>query len=93
MPLEYGFKADDVITENKVTRSEIGTISEWAEERLDVPRLTEEQIVLFIIACERNLELTKKTVREFYQIRKNNKHLFDDRNVNNEDLQQQLECL
>lgn len=93
MPLEYGFKADDIIREDKVARNEIETISEWTKDVINVPTLTEEQIVLFIIACERNLELTKKTVQEFYKIRENNKHLFNDRNVNNEDLQQQLECL
>nr|XP_022902017.1 alpha-tocopherol transfer protein-like [Onthophagus taurus] len=88
----YGFKSEDIVNSNRITQEEIDEIKEWALTQ-KVPRLNDEQVVNFVLSCERNIDLAKNTVIEFYKTRKDYKELFNNRDLDDDDIKSQLEAL
>lgn len=89
MALHFSFTAQDVIEQGRVTREQIDEFKGWLKTQ-DYPELSEEQVVLFLLSCDCEQEATKATVKAHYHCKLNVKEFFDDRDVDMEDLQQQL---
>lgn len=92
MVLVYGYVAEDVVREKRANRDDIRTIREW-NLTADVPILTDEQIVGFLISCDGDVEFAKKTVLSYFRIRAYAKELFNDRDMEKADMQLQLATL
>ncbi|GJQ85955.1 hypothetical protein Trydic_g21803 [Trypoxylus dichotomus] len=92
MSLNYGYVAEDIVKEERVSRSEIEIIREW-NRNANLPILIDEQIVGFLLSCERDVEFTKKTIVEYFKVRKHGKELFSNRDVQLPELQLQLATL
>ncbi|XP_017777262.1 PREDICTED: alpha-tocopherol transfer protein-like [Nicrophorus vespilloides] len=90
--VRFGFKAEDVIAEGRTTREEIEELRRMLVD-VNVPELTDEQIVLFILSCDRDLKFTVTTVKEYYSARKNGPELFSNRDLERPDLQYQLDVI
>lgn len=93
MELAFEFTVDDVVKEGKITREEIQELKKWSEVEEDVPNFKEEQLLLFLLACDRDLEFAKKTIREYLRAKRNGHNLFKSRDVEREDVKSQLEAL
>lgn len=59
-----------------------------AEEKL--PKLRDEQIMLFLMSCDNDKNFTKETIKIHYQIKKNYPKYFTNWNVERPDFQYQL---
>jgi len=88
-PLKLGFKADEIIKTGKVTRPQISKLRQKLST-LEIPELTDEQCVIFLLSCDGNIDCTVRTVNEFFKARCDGPELFNDRNIEEPDLQYQL---
>lgn len=91
MTVEFGFKTKTLINDGRITIEQLKQTRNWQME--GVPLLTDEQIACFLIACDNDENLTRKTIIEHYKAKTNAPDLFDARNVDIEDLQKQLNVL
>ncbi|KAK4878815.1 hypothetical protein RN001_011321 [Aquatica leii] len=82
--LKLGFVVPEVVKKGLTTEEDIEAIKEWRKDKW--PQLTEEQIAIFLIACNNCQELTKYTIESNIRIKNSGPNLFTDRNFNNENL-------
>lgn len=87
--VKLGFCASEVIKKGRITQHEIEELKLWLNTQ-SLPDLTEEQIIIFLIACGRDQNAAQATITSFYSVRKVLKELFVNRKVFLEDIQQQL---
>lgn len=90
--MKFNFEIDSVVNDGKITWNEINEIYEWNRTN-NLPKLEKEQIVFFIIACDRDIEFTKKTIIEYFKARKGAPELFNNRYVELQELQAQLKVV
>lgn len=92
MALRFNFTAQEMIDQNRVTRRQIDEFKVWLDTQ-DYPDLVEEQMVLFLLSCNCEMETTKATVKAHYECKLNRGQFFDDRDVDLVDLQQELKAV
>lgn len=92
MSFEYGYAAQDIVNENRVTWPEIETVKQW-NLNANVPILLDEQVVGFLLSCDRDVEFTKKTILDYFRVRTYAQNLFNNRDIERPDLQLQLATL
>ncbi|CAG9814862.1 unnamed protein product [Phaedon cochleariae] len=96
MKLEYKFTSEDIIAEGRVTREDIEIIRTWLSNLKDdyVPEnVQDETIVLILLSCTNDIELTKKTIQCYYKLKKNGPEIYDDRNLKRPDIQVALNTI
>lgn len=91
-PVKYGFSAKQIIEEGRITEEQIDNIKSWLMTQR-FPKLTEEQILLFLLSNFNEEEATKSTIKAFYATRNANPELFDSRDISRDDIQNQLSAL
>uniref|UniRef100_A0A6P7GF42 Alpha-tocopherol transfer protein-like n=1 Tax=Diabrotica virgifera virgifera TaxID=50390 RepID=A0A6P7GF42_DIAVI len=94
--MKFKFSADDVIAEKRTTQGNINLIKRWlfaADEKYVPSKLSDEFIVLFLLSCNNDIDVTKKTITAYYKLRKDAPELFDDRTSEREDIQKALNTL
>lgn len=90
MTLVFKWKAEDIVKEERITEDEIKELRSWTLNEPNLPKLTVEQLVSFSLACDNNLEATKKAIKEHLRAKLLYPALFNDRDINNEGLQKEL---
>ncbi|XP_044739621.1 alpha-tocopherol transfer protein-like [Chrysoperla carnea] len=92
--LNLGYDPEPLIKRGEPSKELITEIRKWIEDQKDIPKnLTNAQLVLFISACEFNVEPTKKCLREYFNAKKHGPELFDNREVTRADIASQLKAL
>ncbi|KAF2881465.1 hypothetical protein ILUMI_24701, partial [Ignelater luminosus] len=91
--VEFGFKAEQIINEGRITKKDIDLIKKWLSTQNNLPRVTEEQIVLFLLSCSNEQEHTKTTIKAYYAVKKEAPELFNNRQMNRADVQKQLKMM
>ncbi|KAK5645828.1 hypothetical protein RI129_004292 [Pyrocoelia pectoralis] len=83
--LDYycGLSVDDVILKKGTTIKNIEDIEEWLTSQV-CPKLTREQIVTFLLSCNNELELVKKTIMSNYTLKFAFPNLFMERHLQDE---------
>ncbi|XP_031331832.1 retinaldehyde-binding protein 1-like [Photinus pyralis] len=81
----FGFSAPEIIQAGHVSDDDLQLLKKWQRET-NLPQLTDEQPVLFLIATGSSVELWKATIAAHFRIKTKNPVLFKDRNVQNVDL-------
>jgi len=78
-----------------VTASDIKKLSDWCKtEENSIPQtLNDEQLLLFLHSCYNNLEHTKKCMVSYYSLKRKNKVLLQDRDIQLPNLSRALEVL
>lgn len=90
MNLDFNFTANDVINQKRTTKENIDAIKNWLfidTEKCIPGKIQDELIVLFLLSCDNDIELTKKTVKAYYKYRKECPDIFDDRRMERKCLQ------
>lgn len=59
-------------------------MQEWLKNNSYI-NLTDSQVIQFLLSCDNDLELAKKTVVENFKAKLTYPELFDDRNLDGED--------
>ncbi|KAK4878816.1 hypothetical protein RN001_011322 [Aquatica leii] len=90
--LTFGFTKNEIIEEKRVTEDKINNVRDWLMER-SYPNLKDEQIIIFLVSCLNDLDLTKKTIKSYYAAKTDAPEMFTCRSVENEDLRQILDVI
>lgn len=88
----FKFQVQDVVEQGRTNQQLIDTLVQWLQDN-DMPKVPQETIVEFLLACNNDLEATKKTMQSCYNCKKNGPEIFDDRNVNNPNLELALKTM
>lgn len=83
---KYQFKAQSIIDAGRTTRTNIDVIRKWLSENPGIPKLSDEQVVLFLLSCSNNINLTMKTILSYYKDKYNSPELFSNRDPTDETL-------
>lgn len=81
MNLSYDFAVQPLIEQGKVQKSDIEEVKNWVEAEGDIPALTEEQIVLFLLSCDNDQSSTRTTIKAHYDYKRRLPELFDDKSA------------
>lgn len=92
MEPKCAFQVQALIDNGRITREEIIVLEDKLQD-VNVPPLTDEQIALFLLSCDRDLDFTIRTIKEFFKARLSGPELFDERCLEREDLQYQLNVI
>lgn len=90
----FNFTAQEIIEQGRVTRQQIDEFKTWLMTvNPEYPELCEEQIILFLLSCNCDLDATKATVKAHYTAKLSVTEFFDDRDMDREDLQLHLNAV
>ncbi|XP_074041785.1 alpha-tocopherol transfer protein isoform X2 [Leptinotarsa decemlineata] len=78
---KYGFCAEDVIKEGRTTKSNIEAVKKWLSYNTHIPPMSDEQIVLFLLACDNDVEFTQRTIENFFKQKAASPELFANRDI------------
>ncbi|XP_044763489.1 alpha-tocopherol transfer protein-like [Coccinella septempunctata] len=92
MNLTFDFKADDIIEDGKCKRKDIEEIKTWLVSN-SLPNATDEQIVLFLLACDSNVEYAKTTIKSYYYYMYHGKNITNNRNINSKEMLEQAKIV
>lgn len=59
---------------------EVASIQSWLKKQSHLPKLTNDQVLLFLHSCHYSLERAKETIDNYYTFRTHAPELFTDRN-------------
>lgn len=96
MALYYHFTPQEIISQGRTTAENLKTIRNFVESlnQKPVPRHTQDEtLILFLLSCDNDLELTKKTILSYYNSKRNCPEIFDGRNMNSSDIQNALNTM
>lgn len=96
MSLEYQFTPQEIVARGSISEENLNIIRNYVEhlDQKPVPKIIQdEMLVIFLISCENDIELTKKTITAFYECKKNGPEIFDDRNMQSSGIQQALNTM
>lgn len=94
--LEYDFKAEDLIACGRTTKEAVEEVRNWILNLEDeyVPcRIQDEMIALFLLSCDNDVALSKKTILSFYSLKKHVPELHDNRDLCRDDIKLALEIV
>lgn len=89
---QFKFSAKDLIAEGRTSQRDVDEMRSWLATQ-ELPKLSDEQVVIFLLSCNNDHDGTKKTIEAYYKSRKNGPELFDNRDLDRADLQKQLNTL
>lgn len=89
MPPRFNFTALSVIESGRTTRRHLEELKGWLNTT-DLPRLTDEQAVLFLLSCDNDREATRATVTAHYRAKRAVPEVFDGRDVDGAEIRAQL---
>lgn len=85
-----------MLSQGRTTEKKLNAIRSFVTSlnQKPVPKVIQDELlILFLIACKNDLELTKQTIVYYYGYKKNGPELFDDRRIANEGIQTALNTL
>lgn len=89
---QYGFKAEEIIKQGRTTKSKIEETKKWLALKRNIPPISDEQIALFLLACNNVIENTQITIENYFRIRSAAPELFTNRNIDTKEMQQAYSC-
>ncbi|BET00529.1 CRAL/TRIO domain [Nesidiocoris tenuis] len=74
-------------------KEDIEKLQEWAATKNHLPKISEEQMILFYHSCYWDMEATKSCIDVYYTTRASTPEFFRNRDLSLPNLQQGIECL
>ncbi|CAH1111799.1 unnamed protein product [Psylliodes chrysocephalus] len=96
LTLPYQFTAEECIKEGRVSSDDVEEIRTFVSNLNDkyVPaRVQDEMIVIFLLSCANDVQLTKKTIISYYLLKFEGPEIYDDRDLSNSDIQLALNTI
>lgn len=96
LALEYKFTPEQIISQSRTTKEKLDAIRNFVTSLNQKPVpyfIQDELLILFLLSCKNDLELTKQTIVYHYQYKKNGAELFRNRSMSNEDIQTALSTM
>ncbi|KAK5645829.1 hypothetical protein RI129_004293 [Pyrocoelia pectoralis] len=88
----FGFNVNEVIEKNRTTIEDIEHIEEWLTTET-LPKLAREQIIAFLISCDNDRKMTKRTIKCNYALKSSSPDLFTNRNIRGTELENILNVI
>jgi hypothetical protein len=92
MSSNYQFKAKTIIGEGRTTQAAVDEIKNWLVEA-SLPQLSEELTVLFLTSCKNDIAATQCTIKAYFRIKSEAPELFNDRDIDREDLTKAMKTM
>lgn len=89
----YSFSASQLIAEGRVSGDALAEVSAWSDAASHIPTLSDEQLSLFLLACENRVEETRRCIDAFYRVRAAGPLMFEGRDANRTDTALQLDAV
>ncbi|XP_030757202.1 alpha-tocopherol transfer protein-like [Sitophilus oryzae] len=92
LKLPYKFTSEQIVKEGRTSFENIEVVKRWLDSVDDqnIPVIQDELIVIFLLSCDNDIPLTKKTIKMYYQCKKQAPDIFDDKDMSRSDLQKGL---
>lgn len=93
MKLPFEFTPQEIIGRGSTTEENLKLIRNYVEQldRKPIPKIIQdEMLIIFLISCDNNIDLTKKTIIAYYECKKDAPEIFDDRDMQSTSIQQAL---
>ncbi|KAJ8981881.1 hypothetical protein NQ317_008229 [Molorchus minor] len=84
---QYAFKAEDLVKDGRTTATNIQDVKRWMDSHPHIPQMSEEQIALFLIACNNEVEATQTTIGLYFKHKASSTELFTNRDIEDDDMQ------
>lgn len=88
----FGFDVNEVIEKNRTTIEDIEHIEEWLTTET-LPKLVREQIIAFLLSCDNDRKMTKRTIKCNYALKSSSPNLFTNRNIRGTELENILNVI
>uniref|UniRef100_T1HKZ1 CRAL-TRIO domain-containing protein n=2 Tax=Rhodnius prolixus TaxID=13249 RepID=T1HKZ1_RHOPR len=86
-------KEEEYKRNKKLKSSDVALIQEWLKKQPHLPKLNDNQVIMFLTACEYSLEQTKETIDLNYTMRTKLPELFAQRDLKRKALQISMEYM
>lgn len=86
----YKFSCEQLIEDGKVDELKIGKLRNIIDKCDNLPTLTDDQCCAFLLACNGNVDESATCIRRYFEIKSQSSDIFDNRDPENADLQEQL---
>ncbi|CAH1111794.1 unnamed protein product [Psylliodes chrysocephalus] len=94
--MDFKFKPEDIFLEKRTNAEYVETITKWlpnVKEKYVPKTLSDEMMVLFLLSCTNDINLTKRTIISYYKLRKASPLIFDNRRVDCPEIQSALKAV
>ncbi|KAK9875982.1 hypothetical protein WA026_011082 [Henosepilachna vigintioctopunctata] len=82
---KYEFTLQDVLQEKHISQDEITELRIWMPT-VNLPVISDEMILTFIIACRRDIEGAKRALTAYFLCKNRSPEIFNDRDIDSEEL-------
>lgn len=89
MPPTFNFSAQKIIEKGRVPRELFDQLKQWCQSQ-QLPNLSDEQIVIFLLSCYNELEATQNTIHSHFKCKLSAPDLFFNRDFRAEDIQKSM---
>ncbi|KAF7287655.1 hypothetical protein GWI33_006000 [Rhynchophorus ferrugineus] len=84
--IPFNFKTEDLIKSGRTTKYNVEGLKEWLKQMPALPEMQDEQLGIYLIACNNDIEATKNCIIAYFKHRALGPELFSDRSITREDL-------
>lgn len=89
--MDLAFNLDEAIAREDISLKDIRSLRDPPIKGAPLD-ITDKQLSLFLNACDKNVDYTRKVIESYYLARKNAPELFDERDPTSEKVQQCLKA-
>lgn len=83
---KHNFKVEELIKAGRTTAYNIEAIQEWLEIIGTIPKMSDEQVAIFLLACKNDVEATKKCIVCYFKYKAAAPEIFANRDIDGEEM-------
>ncbi|CAG9769961.1 unnamed protein product [Ceutorhynchus assimilis] len=94
--LPFFFTAKEIISQGRTTQENLDNIKAWLSSLPPnnfLPGVQDEMIVIFLLSCDNDLDLTKNTITMYYKCKQEGPELYDNREMDREDIKKGMNTI
>lgn len=85
--------AQELERTSSLQRTDIQEVLDWLEIEMDLPKLTESEVILFLHSNYYDIDATKDTIRKYFDCRTDYREFFSNLNLKSDQLVQVSETM
>lgn len=89
---KFAFKAEDIVKQGRTSWSKVEEIKTWLTLKTNIPPMSDEQIILFLIACNNIIENTENTIENYFKMKSSAPEFFTNRYIDSQEMKQSYSC-
>lgn len=85
MAVSSFYSTETLIKDNQISCTDLQDLKEFLINE-NLPKLSDEQIIIFLLSCDKNVDFTKETIKLHYKIKKDYPKYFTNRSIDRQDI-------